>query len=508
METIRTSQIRGIIPSLARSQADQSPNIRVISGQNFDFTLSGPRSAFGTCLVSNAPYRTGSKTPKLFTVGNTSFLFDDNRVVQLNHNAVEICYEFQSLFNCPLPSCRSWSMAYVGDTYYFSRPDVGIIQFDQFTGEWSQWTLEDFKASQLHGPIFGISQSLNRLIILGKDTVSWSDIDAGKKLTPNIYSAAGFQSLSLIGYGEPLAVYGSDNGFFTFTTNGVMHSRPTDQSNPFNHSVVSTTKTAYNAESITQIDDDSVAYLTKTGIYLIGKLPNNQFQDQKLEQIMGDYWTNYILPCLPTDCQPTAALFYLPDEDKLFLSIKETKSKSYQLSFVYNFAYEQWSTFNHEHQTIGNVQLGRPTNTTIATGYIDNSGFVHEFNHHQNFREEPITRNHLPLDSFVELSQFRLPSNFIDSQQNINQVQIITYLPPKFGNLVACAPEVQNFSLSIADQNCNYKEIFPSRQVKNTIYFNLNNTGDFHTLLIEAKEPLTYFSIAQINLTAVTAGRK
>ena len=176
-QLITAQRIRGLTPVLGRTQGDE---VRVLTGKNFDFTSAGPRSAFGSNLVNQAPLEITSDFPESFNILNTSYVFDANTVVQLC--PMQVCFTFETGKYCPSDVCHRWSMAYVGDTYYFSRPDVGIIQYDVYKDEWSQWTPQHFNDVQLHPPIYGVSQSLNRLIVLGSDTVGWSEIDNGKKL--------------------------------------------------------------------------------------------------------------------------------------------------------------------------------------------------------------------------------------------------------------------------------------------------------------------------------------
>jgi hypothetical protein len=504
-QLITSERIKGLIPILGRTQGNE---VRVINGKNFDFTAAGPRSAFGSNLVGNSPVLTDYPFPQVFPILNTSFMFDRDTVYKLC--PFEVCFKFETGKYCAVDICHKWSMAYVGDTYYFSRPDVGIIQYDVITNEWEQWDSEQFQVINFHPPVYGVTESLNRLIVLGSDTVSWSEIDSGKKLCPDNHTSAGFQSLSLIQYGQPLGVYGSSQGFFTFTTNGIMFSRPTDQNNPFNHSVLSTENVPLNSHAITQVGDGTVAFLSKSGIYLLGRHSNNQFQFEKLEQIMGDYWNTYILPCLTKQCQPNSALFYLPDEDKLFFSVSSTDDNVFDISFVYNFRYEEWSSFNQRHRYIGQVHLGQTEHDTIANGYIDELGFIHQFNHNQNYREQPITGQKLPLDSYIEIGEFRAETQlqYDDTVQLVNSLRISQKMSPKFEGLKTCEPEVQSYIVEIANENCTYSKLVKNRQVKDRQYFNLDNVGEFHTLKISATSPSTYFAIAEIQLTAINAGRK
>lgn len=503
-QQITAQRIGGIIPSFGRTQGNEP---RVITGKNFDFTASGPRSAFGSCLVTDAPIPASTSFPQTFQVLNTTYLFDQNTVSKLC--PYQVCFQFETNKFCASDRCYKWSRAYVGDTYYFSRPDIGIIQYDTFTNEWYQWTSEDFQAVNLHPPIYGVAESLNRLIVLGSDTVSWSEIDQGKKLCANIYSAAGFQSLSLIQFGTPLGVYGSNAGFFTFTSNGIMFSRPTDQNNPFNHSVLQSDNVPLNSFAITEVGSGSVAMLTKSGIYTLGRHSNNQFQNEKLEQLMGDYWNTSILPCL-NNCQPNSALFYLPDEDKLFLSIATTDDTAFDVAFVYNYRYEEWSMFNHRHRFIGQMHLGRNEHSRIANGYIDDRGFAHEFNHQQNYREEPITHQKLPLDSFVEIGEFRVQTElqYDDTIQKATSLRITQKANANLPGLPTCEPQVQSYKVEIAGEDCKYSLVTKNRQVKDRQYFNLDNTAEFHTLRISANNASMYFSLAEIQLTAINAGRK
>lgn len=503
-QSLTTQRVSGLIPNLTDGQASE---VRVLDGRNFDFTASGPRSAFGTNLVTPAPLQVADKFPQIFNIKNTNFIFDQSSVFKLN--PFSCCFTFIPNAFCIYESCFRWSKAYVGDKYYFSRPDVGILEYDVFLNEWKQWTKDDFTAAQITAPIYGVTESMNRLIVLGSDTVSWSEIDRGNHLATDTYGTAGFQSLSLIEFGCPLGVYGSSQGFFTFTTSGTMFSRPTDDINPFSHSKLSTMNQPMNSFSITPVDDSSVAFLSKSGIYLLGRFSNNQFQNEKLEQLMGDYWNTNILPCLTT-CEPNCALFYLQDEDKLFLSLSTTSSSHFDIAFVYNFRYKEWSMFNHKHRFIGQVHLGRKEHNRIANGYIDNNGFVHEFNHNQNFREEPISNRKLPLDSFIELGRF-VPQDELqktDSVFSVTSLAIDTKTGPTISSLKTCEPEVSSFKVEIADESCEYQDVILSRKVKQRQYFNLNITGEFFTLKLSAQTLASYYAVGQIELTAINAGRK
>lgn len=217
-QRVVVNNIGGMKPVLGHLQ-DENPS--VLRGRNFRWKLAGPYSGWGNrvvaeALVASYPYY------HTVTINERAFTLTVDGVMGYDCEAgrwVNYCPTTPTVPECLGQYDWPWSQAYVGDTYYFSHPMVGIVSYNVFTCQWVKLDmtceveangefilLPETSGSIIDSPIWGITQANNRLIILADDTVSWSAVDNGKDLACDIDCGAGFQSLSHGMYGCPLGV--------------------------------------------------------------------------------------------------------------------------------------------------------------------------------------------------------------------------------------------------------------------------------------------------------------
>lgn len=540
LQLLEALEFRGLLPSINNEQSEVP---HILRGKNFNFDVSGPKSGFGAiCLSPNEVPE--DDTYALFRQGDNSFLFTSAGVYQLN----ALCGEYQLVFattdsGCQLEKHTSypWSQAYVADTYYYGHPSVGIVQFDTFTNTWKQWDLEE---KCLSGCIYGVTASANRLIIQQEDVVGWSEIDRGDKIACSHHKNSGFQSLSLIKYGKPLGVYGTDFGFFTFTTNGIMYSQINPESpNPYKHKLFASDQLPLTAFTIGQFPDGTLVYLSKTGLKQLGRKSNNQFLYEEFEPVVSKYlkeseikhWGRESL----FDSQ-AIRFFVADDRQELFISFRDKTNINtrpiFHRSLVFNWAYQKWSSFDEEHVIIGDTTFFNSECDSVRYGYIRPDRLVNQW------EEVPFVATDVDLtegtccftsrclNSWIEIGLFRVSDEqYADSFTMVTDCSITsgpmlhdTEFSPDiedttFGNIDAWEEHLllaSHFNAVISGTLDGYtlfedqrETLTINRASEHATYYVCANQGVYHTILIEAVDTATYFHIKGLKLSGHITGR-
>lgn len=391
--------------------------------------LEGPRSYFGAELISKSALLGRAQNPAFFAHDGTQIYIDETGVYQLSADCNYIrlfafeCFEREKE---PCDFEYPWTTAFVGDSHFYAHPRVGLIEFDTFTGEWCQHSREALGFSDL---IFGITEANGSLIVLSRDTVTWSEFDKGHGLIENEYTGAGSQSLHLAKHGRPLGVYSDGQGWFTFTSNGAMYSRPLssaqilsgeniEASAVFRHDRFALNSVPYGPFSITNISESLIAYLGNKGLQQVGRFDNNQFTAKTFAPEMSRWFKEKLLKCNDDYlCSGYHRLMYSKERNWLFVSFAHDNFHVYDESLVYDLELEEWGSFNRKHRLIANFPRNTHSYQQDRLGYLSPLGYSFVFTEEGYHKQSPAFGEVLEsLDSFVDIGYIR-PENDEDTER-------------------------------------------------------------------------------------------
>lgn len=596
-------KFKGYMPSIGNLQ---HPEPRVLRGRNFRWQVSGPYSGWGNSAISK---------PIPGTRWFATFRFRDRCVACSDTGIYELaspCGDWTLIIDCPtimpvdanpLDFDYPWTMAYVGSAYYFSHPIKGIIEYEHCNDTWRCLPLDCtpppllafpkqpadneqanppqyipptlLTAAQLAaatntpanpqviaGPIFGITQANNKLIVLARDTVSWSVADQGWNLSCDIHSGAGFQSLSIAEYGRPLAVHETPDGFNVYTTNGLINFKTVCQGSlcQFRVDKISDYAVPINPWAIINHDTRIQYYLSKQGLFVTdGGYP------KPWEPIIGQYFAEREIPrlALLNDMQQNTftgeaaftqhgiAMFYSPETGEIFISARDHRSletygeaddrladqaisstdpratdnplplNCYRRAFVFSERYGEWSSFDQPHCYIG------PSNFLLDRQHHSMLGFIHANHTLHHFDCSRINAvdccTFTSLDSYVQLGPFEYQTERNFQQRNeVQHVRIHTgplFAPERLTmSQTAGRPDAwrdtanvwswYNARLASSDDgvtivNNQWDDLWLVNSTFHAQIYSCSNSGLSHMVTLEALEPGQYYELNRIDINGL-----
>jgi len=492
----------------------------VIRGRNFRFNLRGIYSGWGNSISAQV-LPDESFFPATFR--------QDDRVVLVTQHGL-----YSSASKCaPWQPCLSYpkiqrvdprdedypiSQAYAGNVYYYAHPQIGIVAYDTIHKSCHMVDLTCFS-----GPIYGITQALNRLIVLAKDTVSWSRPDNGDKLDCSLHKGAGFQSLSIAKYGRPLAVKPTRNGFAVYTTNALLQFSETAPLAGFRVDVISEELVPINPWAVVARDNLTHIFLAKSGLYAY----NGQSYPEEIQHVVGRYLVEIELPRLQHLLDTHAiALFDSPSTQETFISILgyDGSADHWQRSLVYHWGLDKWSSFDQPHLWIGPSVFDEERIHTIDLGFIHYDRYPRHFDSTRGIVEPTgigCESDLKPIDSWVELGLFHIPVQDSQTRDSVLNNVIVHSGPmistaawrhsqallEKVDQWKENAEIYNEFALFAMSTNDGYATAsfnwMAGHIVESTVYmrnYALDNIGRYHTIRIVAENPGEYYEINAISL--------
>lgn len=367
MTQVPETRVKGLIPAIDRRQAQER---YVMSGRNFLVNAKGPYSAFSSEDVTYHKI-VNPEYVQTFRVGNNIIMFTSEGAFSYDDMAKRLTPLY--VLDTPAIEEFPWSSALVGGLYYFVKKGSPLIQHNHTTNAWKEIT------AHIPPVPHGVANAGGRLVVVGEDLLSWSEISNGENLNPaEVDKGIGAQSLALIGGGDVLGVFPTANGVLTFTTKGIMRSELIQQVLlTFNHYPLSGTLQAINPYVIVSTNDEEVIFLTKTGFYITrGDRP------EVYQPLMSEYFRSTLLKEFGNQLSnPTLIrLTYNADFYWLIVSIATSeKPYDYDQGFVLYIPMDEWGVFNRSHTGFGEMSLNLQINEGFNFGYICARGCLHRF---------------------------------------------------------------------------------------------------------------------------------
>lgn len=560
--------VENFIPSFAHAQLQQDVGkIFILRGRNFDWDLRGPKSGYGNRRISRNTVHVGElvSQPKIFRVKERTLLFAAGKVYRLASD----CADFEIEYEFPWRECGGhdeqhypWSMAYVGQYYLFSHPYAGVIYYDELREVWGNHPLEGPCISSC---IYGITAAKNRLIILTRDTVVYSEYDKPFSLLCSAYTGAGIQSLDEISKGIPYGVYPTRDGFVAYTSRGILSGRELQtsilQSGDPGQMLYGTNllpQPAFNvdwhADEIVPIGPNAIAQiagfeqiiLTKRGFFRIdGRRALGELADQySWESLIGMYLAEQELrDNRSADLKDIASirLEYDWQWGKLFISMRDTHDRPYTRALVYQFDFAKWGSFDLTHWCIGPTHFDRVEyNKRKSTGFISYGGYACEFGlvassavRDREFWpaviDGPCEGKLHPLDSFIEIGPFRR-TDFEFASRFTHFTEAVLDMSPAIGESADNYKNTHRLTDNWEERaalefptNCkayigcsiDAHQIFEYNQQPMWLvdvdgrrrHYTFDNTGVSATILLQASQVGEYFHLHTVNVTAHMGGR-
>lgn len=350
--------------------ARHSEKPRIITGSNFRDELDGPRSAFASKFV-NLNYWDADTRKKVnsFNIPNDVLYGTPTGIWKINNST--------GLAEWLLPQITvddywPWTFAYVGGYYYIAQYDIGLWQYDPVA---ETITLIDTPAGL---KVRGITESFGRLIYITDTVVATSALDDGTDLTPNLASAAGGQTLSLVG-GVAYSLEDIPDGFIVYMSEGLLKGTFTQEAFVFSYDNLTNAVKTFSPNATVYVPNLGIISVDPTGLNLTRE---DNYQDrgkpQPWEIEKSDYIKNNIIFYMNQSLKGTICLYYSLSMQLLFLCFSSnTLEGVMNVSFVYSMVSKRWGSFNQSHTGI--FETYNTINNIFTTTYMGVDGYMHAF---------------------------------------------------------------------------------------------------------------------------------
>jgi hypothetical protein len=384
---VKAKQIKGLIPAVDPRAIEQP---FVVRGQNFLVDLKGIRSYFFNEILSYQKLNDLNLARAFDCSGNTILMMNG---YSLKYDAGTNSYRLQYTFTDD-GSIYPWSMAKVGNFYYFAKKGVaGIVKYDPATETWT------FITVNLPSGVCAVSRSTGRLVALGTNFVAWSSQDNGDDFAPSTVTGAGFQGLSIVN-GTGITVKEVTDGFITFTSAGTIKSEFTNGPNPFRHYPFDRQIVPINAFCVVDTENFTHVVMDRKGLFSSSGQAYRPF-----EPMMGEYFAHELMPTLNLELDTAFRLFNIDNKKLLFVSIGSPNFPDRcAQSYVFYTPRGEWALFVSDHYQI--LDLSETLSATISSGfgYTAPDQYIRYFNEGVVQEDAPeISRQDLSL--YIDYSE-------------------------------------------------------------------------------------------------------
>lgn len=348
----------------------------VVSGKNFVVEIEGPRSGFAF----------ESMYDKLWHDDYLQSFRFSNYIIYIGRRIVDGHVAFYFL-NWPK---RQWEVldmytglttyihfpftfAMVGGKYYFAHREVGVIEFDKTTLEFTDVT------SYFPANTFYIAESAGRCIAVSPGFASWSAIDNARDFTPSTVTGAGAQSLALTGTPSDdngyLGLQSTASGFLVFLDSGVLKATIINSALIFRFANVEDGKIPFSQLCISKLSQSQIVVLAKDGLWI-----TNGQKFEAWQPLMSEYLKRQVIPKLQEETIGQIQLHYAKLREWFFISYTFARDYgTYQHADVSYLPRQEWGSFDITHKGFVEVDLLND-GSNFESGFIDVNGHAAVFN--------------------------------------------------------------------------------------------------------------------------------
>lgn len=525
-ENFRAIDIKGFTPAV---EPTQSQEMFALDGRNYTFDSLGPKSVFGSRLVSTDAL-TGTAHVQGLRVKieevDRCFTFTGTKILEWD----DVAEDWEELYTTPstLGAPYRWTWGYLAGNLYFCHPAVGLLKYDLTSG-----VIAPHVAPGVPSNPIAIAVGVGVLAVMDGEWFTWSAPSDGDMFTPQL-GGAGQQRISDRVAGKPIMVTSFSGGFMTWTTAGVMVSRFTGTSEVFRHMTLDTEFRPVNSFCTVRLDRDSTLILDKRGLFVTkGDLP------QPFAPMFNEFIGPYIQKFRLTQGQ-NLRLEWDDVRRMVYVSVSLTYANPlYERSFVLYANIDKWGSFDKPHYGILPIQLTGTEREGEYFGYVGadsrlnfwlGTGSCQVWNGATAVLE--------PLYAEIQLGLFRP-----NGQQNSDEMsEIINILvrSTESGdpddvqldfNLVPSDTEDEDYNVVAGAEDYGFEtlnyvnhglEIISTKDGKTAFmtvtpelvrfekakrYYSCSSVGVWHILKITANETGESFHLRTFEITAIPAGR-
>jgi len=407
----------------------------IISGQNFLDDVDGPKSYFGHSFADFNRFSEISREKISELKVNDEFFYGTPEgVFRLNPDtlALELIIAV-NVINTYWP----WTVAFVGNIYYFAQYNIGLFQFNAVTNAVQKLTTP---ANDL---VRFVCASYGRVIALSDTFVMWSALDDGTDFEPSTLTGAGAQVLSIIGKTgyrvDPVA-----DGFIVSTENGLLKGEQVAAVYVWRFYVLSNDVKIKSPNAGVILPDIGYLALDKSGFHI-----TNGAAPQPWEADFGTYLKDNIIKNMDERQVGNVGMYFSQASRILFVYFApKIMEGEFNQTFAYYMPSQGWGEFHYRHHGIFETQTGLDKHNTNC--FMDLDGYIKFFNGQPQSETLPTIPNCIADYLFREASEPAIKkvgntlvgvTEVYGSDFDCSAFDIIAgaglYLPDAYGNPVA-----------------------------------------------------------------------
>lgn len=362
---ISASSFEGYVPN---KDPRLVKGVAVLDGKNFQHDVEGPRASFGNEIYFYHPFDTNS-SKRVFelSVGNEIFygtptgIWRFDPISKLAHLLIEV--------STIMPGWP-WSVAYVGEKYYFAQYEIGLWEYDPGTGDIRHVVTPIYDLARF------VCESYGRLCILSDKWLTWSAQDNGANLTPSLATGAGAQAVSMIG-GIPYRVDPAADGIIVSTSRGMLKATRVDDTYVYRWRVLSREVQLFSPNGGCIVPDAGIVYITRHGLQLRKHDDDALTPPQAWEPDFSAFLRDTYLNAPNVDLPGNSLLYYSNVEQLLFVGFGSTTAEGlFQEAFVFSLVTGKWGRFNYPCRGLFEIL---DDDGEARCGFVDALGYFRRF---------------------------------------------------------------------------------------------------------------------------------
>jgi hypothetical protein len=351
------------------------PGVLHPRSRNFVFDVDGPRSAWASRFANYWQFDfTTRHLIKEFKVEDEYFYGTPTGIYRVN--PVSLAVEV----SLPITTLRRywpWSFAKVGNRHYFAQHNVGLWEWNNDDGIWTEVETPE--------PVKFICLAYGRLMCLGENIIFYSELDDGRDFTA-VAGNTNFQVLSILSKDafriDPVA-----DGVIVSTRRGLIKGEKVEASYLFRWYVLSRAVFTFSPNMGCIIPDIGLVTLDESGFHITnGQIPepwepaaSEFFKRTFIGQEAGTKSVSSMDRARIGCCR----LDYLPSSGEFFASFAaNNREGTFTQSFVYKKASGKWGRFDWPHH--GFFEVNKTPYNIDTPAYMDQWGFMQRIDEVQN----------------------------------------------------------------------------------------------------------------------------
>lgn len=354
---VDTGTVVGLTPAVDPRKSDKT---FVISGRNFVMDSQGPKSAFGSQMLTPFPVGPAEHTQGVklkLDSGDRVFLQFPKVLAEWS----EVDGNWQVIQETADVTIQPWrlSCGYLNGYVFFCHPALGVYAYDVIRGYCRKLDVDGLPSNPL-----GLIVNNGRVCIYDDKYFYWSAASDGLDYTPRL-GGAGMQKIGDRVSGAPLGLTGYPGGVFVWTTGGVMRCEFTADAAVWRFRTVNTEYRPVNSFCTLQLDANSMVILDERGLFVSkGDVPT------PLTPVFNEFLIQYFRDN-KLKFEDNCRLEFDELSRRIYLSISLTRySAVYERAFVLYPAVDSWGSMDEPHFGVFPVLINQSQREGDYYGYV------------------------------------------------------------------------------------------------------------------------------------------